>query len=117
MTAAHEPTLITRSKVEAFACAGFAQPWIAKYLNIDEDTLVKYYKEELHNAKMDKLEMVASHAFRRAMENSDKMLELILRTQARWANAKSDEEIKALRDKQTENATILEQLADRLSTK
>ncbi len=107
----HVPDIKTRAKVEAFAAAGFAQPMIAQYLDINEETLLKHYKYELHNSRMNKLEGVAAHAFRRAMEGSDKMMELICRTQLRWANAKSDEEIKAMKEKEAANVTILEHLA------
>lgn len=108
---AHEPTSLTREKVTAFSCAGFAQAWIAKYLKIDEDTLVKHYAEELHNARMEKLEMVAAHAFRRAMEGSDKMVELICRTQLRWANAKSEEELETAKKAADAQVSILERLS------
>ncbi len=107
----HEPTSLSREKVAAFSCAGFAQAWIAKYFNIDEDTLVKYYSEELHNARLDKVQQVAAHAYRRALEGSDKMAELILRTQARWANAKSAEEIESAKLAAQAQLSILEQLS------
>jgi len=84
---------------------------IAKYLGIDEDTLVKHYKAELHDARMDKLEMVGAHAFRRAMEGSDKMIDLICRTQLRWANAKSPEEIEANKSAAEAQLSVLERLA------
>ncbi len=107
----HVPTLLTRAKVEGFAAAGFAHPMIAKYLDISEDCLVTHYKEELHNSRMNKLEGVAAHAFRRAMEGSDKMIDLICRTQLRWANAKSAEEIESAKLAAQAQLSILEQLS------
>ena len=72
---------------------------------------MKHYKEELLNSRMDKLEMVGAHAFRRAMEGSDKMAELICRTQLRWANAKSPEEIEASKSAAEAQLSVLERLA------
>ena len=106
----HVPDLTTRAKVVGFACAGFAQPMIADYLGICEDTLVKHYKNELLNARMEKLEGVASHAFRRAMAGSDKMLELICRTQLRWTNAKDP--VDSAKDQAA--GAIMERLIDKL---
>ena len=107
----HVPTSLSKEKVIAFSCAGFAQPMIAQYLGITEETLLKHYKEELLNSRMDKLEMVGAHAFRRAMEGSDKMAELICRTQLRWANAKSPEEIEASKSAAEAQLSVLERLA------
>jgi hypothetical protein len=106
----HVPTIQTRAKVEAFACAGFAQPMIAQYLGIGETTLVKHYPEELHNSRMNKIEGVAAHAFRRAMEGNDKMIELILRTQARWVNPKAPEDTA----KSEAAGALMEKLIDKL---
>lgn len=107
----HIPDVKSRAKVEAFSCAGFSQDWISKYFDIDEQTLRKHYKVELHNARMDKLELVAAHAFRRAMEGDPKMIDLICRTQLKWANAKSKEEIDVAREAAERQSSILEQLA------
>lgn len=113
----HVPTSLSKEKVIAFSCAGFAQPMIAQYLGITEETLVKYYKEELLNARMDKLQLVGAHAFRRAMEGSDKMIDLICRTQLRWANAKSPEELDVQKSAAEAQLSVLERLAKQQESK
>lgn len=82
----HVPTLLTRAKVEGFTFAGYPEADIAKYLEISIKTLRKHYPQELHHSRMDKITLVGKKAFTRAMKGNDKMIELILRTQARWSN-------------------------------
>lgn len=48
---AHEPTDETRALVRAYAADGVAQPHIAAAIGITDDTLRKYYREELDASK------------------------------------------------------------------
>ncbi len=107
---AHVPNLTTRAKVVGFACAGFAQPKIAQYLGICENTLVKHYPEELLNARMDRLEGVSDTAYKRAMDGNDRMIELICSTQLGWVKPKSNDE--AEKDKAA--GALMEKLIDKL---
>lgn len=104
----HRPTEQERNKVAQFACAGIAHEDIAKYLDISVPTLVKHYKSELHNARWDKLNEVAQTALQRAANGNDKMIEFVLRTQARWKNARDDD------DKKNGMEALLEKLIDKL---
>ena len=105
----HVPDLTSRAKVTGFACAGFKQPMIATYLGICEDTLVKHYAYELLNARMEKLESVAKNAFCMALEGSEKMTDLILRTHLQWVNPKQQED-----DKKDVQTALMEKLIDKL---
>ncbi len=104
----HKPTEKTKAKVEAFSCAGFTQEQIAHYLQIDTDTLKKYYDVELRESRMSKIADVSTLAYKRALDGNDKMLELILRTQARWSNPKPPEDIV----KDNQQTALLEDIRD-----
>ena len=108
--AEHIPNLESKAKVVGFTCAGFSQEHIANYFDIDLKTLRKHYREELDKSKMDKIMEVSDTAYKRAMDGSDKMITLILTTQARWAAAKNPEDHE--RDKKMD--TLLEKLVDKL---
>lgn len=90
----HRPTELTKAKVEGFSCAGFTQEQIAKYLEIDVDTLVKHYRAELHNAKLDKISQISGNVYKKALEGDEKMMEFVLKCQGRWSYAKAPEESK-----------------------
>lgn len=92
-TREHVPDTAKRAKVEALCCVGLTQDQIAEYMQIDPETLRKHYPDELRTAKRDKLCKVAALAYTRAMEGNDKMIDLILRTQARWTNPQPVQEI------------------------
>lgn len=83
----HVPTLISKAKVIAFTCAGFSHNQIAKYLEIDDDTLRKHYQFELHSARLDKLGGISETAYARAMDGSERMIEFVLKHQGGWAPA------------------------------
>lgn len=102
----HAPTLLSRSKVEAFACAGYSQEKIASYLQIDAKTLRKHYREELECSVMDKIAGISGNAYGMAMEGNEKMIEFVLKTQGRWSYAKPIEEV----SKDDKVISLLEQL-------
>ena len=104
----HEPTLSTRAKVEAFSCAGYKHEDIAKYLQIDDKTLRKHYRIELDEAKMNKISQLGGKAYAMALDGNEKMLEFVLKTQARWCAPKPEDEKKSVTD------TLLEKLIDKL---
>lgn len=106
----HVPTLETRAKVMAFVCAGYTQEHIARYLRIHADTLRKHYPDELDKAQMDKIGELSNSAYKRAIEGNDKMTELVLRTQGRWANTKPPEE----NEKEMKQISLMEKLIDKL---
>lgn len=106
---AHVPTLETKAKIIGFSCAGFTQEQMAKYLKISVDTLVKYYSDELDQAKMEKISQISSNVYKQAMEGNEKMAEFVLKTQGRWSYAKPPED-----DKKSTTDTLLEKLIDKL---
>lgn len=106
----HEPTLLTRTKVEAFNCAGFSQTDIANYLDIDEKTLRKHYRVELDQAKMDKISTLSNNVYKLAMEGNEKMMEFVLKCQGRWSYARPPED----EDKERLKKSLLEKVIEKL---
>ena len=104
----HEPTIETRAKVVAFSCAGFNQAMIANYLDIDDKTLRRHYRDELDKAKMEKTIILSESLFRDAQNGNEQAREFWLKCQARWAYAKPDE------DKKSVTEALLEKLIDKL---
>lgn len=67
----HIPTDETREKVAKFYIAGYSQEDIACYLNIDDETLRKYYKHELKKPLMDATLLLSESLYASAV-NGDK---------------------------------------------
>jgi hypothetical protein len=88
----HVPTLKTRGLVDNFACCGFTQAQIADYLNIDEITLRKYYREELDHSQMKKTGKLARNLYLDALNGDKESREFYLRTRGGFANAKPKED-------------------------
>jgi hypothetical protein len=82
----HKTSPESRAQVKAFCCVGFPQERIAKYFEISVETLQKHYPDELRTALDERLGKISEVAYQRALDGNDKMLDLILRTQARWSN-------------------------------
>lgn len=108
MSNPHEPDLESRAKVTAFSCAGFTHEQVASYLEIDDKTLRKYYKNELEKSKMEKISAISNNVYKMALEGNEKMAEFVLKCQGRWSYAKSDE------DKDKNTNSLLEKLIDKL---
>lgn len=106
----HRPTDKSRGKVIGLRCAGYTHEEIAEYFDIDRNTLAKHYAEELREGKLNKIENISNKAYELAMNGSEKMIEFILRTQARWANAKSPEDS----EKDAKQLSLLEKVIDKL---
>lgn len=107
----HRPTEITRAKVTGLAFAGYTQADIAKYLDISDETLRKYYKTELHNATCDVIDDVAKTALNMARAGDPKMIDLVLRCRARWSNYKPPETDDAAK---VAAGALMQQLIDKL---
>lgn len=106
----HRPTDKTRGKVVGLRCAGYTHDEIAEYFDISRPTLDKYYREELREGKLNKIEGVSNKAYELAMNGDTKMIEMILKMQGKWAAAKAPED--DLKDKQ--QITLMEKLIDKL---
>ena len=109
MSNPHVPNDKKRAKVIAFTCAGFTQEEVARYLNIDIKTLVKYYKQELDEAKYEKIGELSDIAYQLARAGDQKMLEFVLKCRGRWSYYKPPED-----DKKSTTDTLIEKLIDRL---
>lgn len=81
----HEPTEKTRAEVGALVSFGNSQEEIAAHLGICEDTLVKYYREELDNSLVRANAKVAAKLFRRATDGDDLSAMIFwLKTRGKW---------------------------------
>lgn len=88
---AHKPTDMIRAKVSALASFGIPQTKIAKYLDICEPTLTKYYREELDHALLDKVVMVANALYNNAVEMNNVTAQIFfLKTRAGWKELDKD---------------------------
>ena len=106
----HEPTLLTRAKVEGFSCAGYTQTQIANYLQIDDKTLRKHYRHELDCAKMDKTMALSDNLYMDALNGDKDDRQFWLKTQGRWSYAKPKEEV----EHDAQMLTVLEKLTDKI---
>lgn len=109
----HVPTIKTRGKVIEFICSGFGQKDIAMYFDINEDTLRKYYREELDKAHIHRTSKLGGKLYKQALGGDFKSQEFWLRTQGRWANAKPKEDIE--RDNKIDS--LLETLVGQVKSK
>ncbi len=105
----HLPTLETRAKVIGFSCAGFTQTQIADYLDIDDKTLRRHYRDELDKAKMDKTVALSDNLYQDAINGDKASREFWLKCQAKWAYAKPPED-----DKKSATEALLEKLIEKL---
>jgi hypothetical protein len=85
----HVPTDLLRAKVEGFSTIGYSHEKIAAYIEINVDTLKKYYKNELDKSKMSKVLAMADSIYARGLDGDTKAAMFWLRTQAGWYEAKA----------------------------
>ena len=103
----HEPTDKTRGEVVALVSFGNTQEEIAGHLGICEDTLAKYYREELDNSVVRANAKVAAKLFRKATEGDDLSAMIFwLKTRAKWREKDNSD--------QTPAAKLFEALIDKL---
>ena|ERR1700687_3775320 len=106
----HIPTDKNRALVEAYSLVGLNQNIIAERLQINKETMYKYYRAELDEHKYDKLANVGSCAYQLALKGNEAMIKLILTAQAQWHPYKPPEQ-----DKGAQVVTLLESIVDKLS--
>jgi hypothetical protein len=103
----HQPTSELRKTVSALKAFGHTHVDIAKYLHIDDDTLVKYYADELDNGLTDANFKVANKLFKKAYEDEDVKAQIFwLKTRARWRE-KDPEDMNTVNN-------LLEKIVDKL---
>lgn len=81
---AHEPTDATRAQVKALAAVGVTHEDIASKLDISADTLVKYYRQELDDGRIDANAQVAKSLYEQARSGNTTAMIFWLKTRARW---------------------------------
>jgi len=62
----HKPTKETRAQVFALSSFGITQEHIGSFVGLSDDTLRKFYREELDKASIDRNAEVAAFVFRSA---------------------------------------------------
>lgn len=106
----HIPTDENRAIIRRFTIGGLTHEDIALYFDIDVNTLRKYYREDLHNAKMDKLAILGENLYIDALNGCKQSRELYLRCQGKWSNYKpldSDPDKQAM-------SSLLEKLIEKI---
>jgi hypothetical protein len=77
----HIPTEYLRQRVSDLARAGTPKYLIAKVIEIDDETLTKYYSRELELAKTLAIEQIANTVYVQAINGDTKAQALYLKTQ------------------------------------
>jgi len=116
----HKPTEETRAQVFALSSFGITQEHIGSFVGLSDDTLRKFYREELDKASIDRNAEVAAFVFRSANGStisegasySDclKAAMFWLKTRARWSENPAPEA-----DASAALSDALTNLADKLN--
>lgn len=80
----HEPDKARRDKVESMSALGIPQEDIARVLGICVDTLAKYYRDELDNARTKANTQIGGALFRKALSGDTASLIFWMKTRAGW---------------------------------
>lgn len=80
----HEPTDESRRMVKALAAVGIRYEDIADKIEISADTLVKYYKKELDDGRVDANAAVARSLYEQAKTGNTTAMIFWLKTRAGW---------------------------------
>lgn len=76
----HIPTMITRERVKASVWAGLNQVQIADILDIEVETLTKYYRRELSTTLHNCISSLGSAAITQALNGNERLLMFCLKT-------------------------------------
>jgi hypothetical protein len=80
----HKPTQADRDTAKRLSALGVPHEDIATRLKISADTLVKYYKEELDEGRIDANAAIAGTLFSQAKKGNTAAAIFWLKTRARW---------------------------------
>ena len=80
----HKPTEEKRKLVKALSSVGITYEDISDKLNISSDTLVKHYKEELRDGRVDANAQIAQSLFQNAKGGNTSAQMFWLKTRAQW---------------------------------
>ena len=87
----HKPTKENRELVRRYSALGVTYEDIALKLKISADTLVKYYKEQLDEGRIDANAAIAGTLFQQAKKGNTAAAIFWLKTRARWKETQVNE--------------------------
>jgi len=87
----HEPTEETRKKVASLSSMGVRYDDIAAKLGINDDTLVKYYRKELDDGRVDANVEIGKTLFEQAKQGNITAAIFWLKTRAGWKETQVNE--------------------------
>jgi len=87
----HKPTKDTQEQVKRLSALGCPHEDIATRLKISADTLVKYYKDELDEGRIDANAAIAGTLFQQAKKGNTAAAIFWLKTRARWKETQVNE--------------------------
>lgn len=87
----HKPTNESRETVKRLSALGCPHEDIATRLKISADTLVKYYKDELDEGRIDANAAIAGTLFQQAKKGNTAAAIFWLKTRARWKETQVNE--------------------------
>jgi hypothetical protein len=87
----YEPTDENRKLVKTLAAVGITFEDIATKLEISADTLVKYYKKELDDGRIDANASIGQTLFQQAKNGNTAAAIFWLKTRARWKETQVNE--------------------------
>jgi hypothetical protein len=87
----HKPTQENRELVRRYSALGVTYEDIALKLKINDDTLKKYYQEELDDGRIDANAVIAGTLFNQAKKGNTAAAIFWLKTRARWKETQVNE--------------------------
>jgi len=93
----HKPTESTKEQVKRLSALGCPHEDIATRLKISSDTLVKYYRDELDEGRIDANAAIAGTLFSQAKKGNTAAAIFWLKTRARWKETNDTRNILVLK--------------------
>jgi hypothetical protein len=87
----HIPTDDTRKLVRSLSAVGIKYVDIAGKLDISDDTLVKHYKKDLENGRIDANASIGQTLFQQAKDGNTAAAIFWLKTRAQWKETQVNE--------------------------
>ena len=87
----HIPTDETRKLVRSLSAVGIKYVDIASKLEISDDTLVKHYKKDLENGRIDANASIGQTLFQQAKDGNTAAAIFWLKTRAQWKETQVNE--------------------------
>lgn len=85
----HEPTDANRQKVSSMAAIGIPQEDIARVLDIDDETLRQYYRDELDKASIIANSQIGGQLYKKAMSGDTASIIFWCKTRMGWKESSS----------------------------